>query len=257
LSAAELRRAVAWRDLVALSPASVLKELALPLPWLGLSLYLAGQGLWLCALPASFIFFLTGLRLCHGAFHDSLGLPRRATEAVMSAYSILMLGSMHAIQWNHLRHHRDCLGADDIEGCSARLGALGAIAVGPLFPIRLHRAALRRQVRWVRAELAGNLAWVIAAFGVIACAALRYHVVAMVAGQCLTSFFAVWTVHRGSTGGHVVARTIRSRLKNALTFSMFFHAEHHLFPAVPTGHLHILARRLDLAAPELAKELVF
>ena len=33
-------------------------------------------------------------------------------------------------------------------------------------------------------------------------------------------------------------------------FSMFFHLEHHLFPQVPTARLHILARRLDAAAPE-------
>lgn len=32
---------------------------------------------------------------------------------------------------------------------------------------------------------------------------------------------------------------------------MFFHAKHHLFPAVPTCHLAELAARLDAAAPEL------
>ena len=41
------------------------------------------------------------------------------------------------------------------------------------------------------------------------------------------------------------ARTIRNRLRNAVTFSMFFHVEHHLFPQVPTAHLPRLARRLD------------
>jgi fatty acid desaturase len=38
---------------------------------------------------------------------------------------------------------------------------------------------------------------------------------------------------------------------------MFFHAEHHLFPAVPTGHLHVLARRLDVTMPEVSRRQVF
>jgi fatty acid desaturase len=38
---------------------------------------------------------------------------------------------------------------------------------------------------------------------------------------------------------------------NFLTFGMFYHAEHHLFPAVPTRHLGELAARIDAAgAPE-------
>jgi fatty acid desaturase len=88
-------------------------------------------------------------------------------------------------------------------------------------------------------------------------AALRYHVVAMAIGQCLTAFFAVWTVHRGCGGTHAIGRTLRGRLKTALTFSMFFHAEHHLFPQVPTRRLHVLAARLDPVMPELRGKLVF
>jgi len=38
---------------------------------------------------------------------------------------------------------------------------------------------------------------------------------------------------------------------------MFYHVEHHLFPAVPTCKLPILARRLDAVAPELATSKVF
>ena len=72
----------------------------------------------------------------------------------------------------------------------------------------------------------------------------------MAIGQCLTAFFAVWTVHHGCSEHGALARTIRSPLRNALSFNMFFHLEHHLFPQVPTAHLAILARRLDQAAPE-------
>lgn len=84
-----------------------------------------------------------------------------------------------------------------------------------------------RQRRWIRAELAGNLVVTGLVVTVLPAGWARYHVVAMAVGQCLTAFFAVWTV------------------------------EHHLFPAVPTSRLPVLARRLDAVAPELAARKVF
>jgi fatty acid desaturase len=41
-----------------------------------------------------------------------------------------------------------------------------------------------------------------------------------------------------------------------LTFNLLYHAEHHLFPAVPSNHLPELARRLDKAAPQLTRQRV-
>jgi beta-carotene hydroxylase len=38
---------------------------------------------------------------------------------------------------------------------------------------------------------------------------------------------------------------------------MFYHLEHHLFPAVPTCNLGKLAKRLDAAAPEWSQRQVF
>ena len=60
---------VAWRDLVALRLPEIAVELLLPLPWLAGSLLLAEKGLYPLALALSFVFFLTGLRIVHGAFH--------------------------------------------------------------------------------------------------------------------------------------------------------------------------------------------
>src|SRR5207248_10293953 len=93
---------VQWRDLATTTPADAIRELLLPIPWLAGSLILADLDLYPPALIASFVFFLTGLRVVHGAFHYTLGLPRRATDCVMFAFSLVMLGSMHAVQWNHL-----------------------------------------------------------------------------------------------------------------------------------------------------------
>lgn len=241
-----------WRDLVAMSRWEAVKELLLPVPWLAGSLVLASCGFYPAALAFSFVFFLTGLRLNHGGCHYAIGIGRRATDLVLLVLSVLMLGSMHAVQWNHLRHHRHCLAEDDIEAMGARRSGWGAILLGPRFPLQLHVAALRRASRrtrrWIAAELAANLIWLPLLIGPFASGIWRYHVLAMALGQSLTAFFAVWTVHHDCPPG-VIARTIRSRLKSAATFDMFYHLEHHLYPAVPTPHLHRLAVRLDAAAP--------
>jgi fatty acid desaturase len=254
-------RSVPWRDLLPLSRLEVVKELSLALPWLALSLFLADRGWYVPALAASFVFFLTGLRQVHNAYHYALGIPRLLTEWVMFVQSILMLGSMHVVQLHHLRHHKHCMDDEDLEAMSARLSALGALLVGPLFPLLLHGKAFRlaspRQLRWIVAELLANAAWLVLVFAVLDVPVLRYHVLAMALGQCLTAFFAVWTVHHGCDRSHHIARTLRHPLKNWLSYSMFFHVEHHLFPTVPTCHLSVLAQRLDRAAPELQEKRVF
>ena len=83
-----------------------------------------------------------------------------------------------------------------------------------------------------------------------------YHVVAMSVGQCLTAFFAVWTVHHDCEKEGVFARTIRGALKSRATWHMFYHLEHHLFPSVPTRHLPVLADRIDKVGPDVAQKRV-
>jgi fatty acid desaturase len=252
---------IAWRDLAKTTPFDAVRELLLPLPWLAGSLILAEWHFYPLALALSFVFFLTGLRVVHGAFHYTLGLPRQATDLVMFCLSLMMFGSMHAVQWNHLRHHRHCLAEDDIEAMAARCSAFGALLLGPRFPFRLHRAALAgaqgAKRGWMIAELGGNVAVVAVVFGIAAPWLLGYHLLAMACGQCLTAFFAVWTVHHGCSRAGILARTVRNRFRAAITFSMFFHLEHHLFPQVPTARLHLLARRIDAAAPEMRHLLVW
>jgi fatty acid desaturase len=256
----ERLRSVEWKDLTQLSRAEVFRELVLSLPWLAASLWLAGQRVYFLALPASFIFFLVGLRQVHNAYHYALGLSRRGSDWVMFVLSALMLGSMHAVQINHLEHHLHCLDEDDVEGASARMPAWKAVLVGPLFPLRLHINAWKKargaSFRWIVAELAVTAILVIAT-AIIPGSWFRYHILAMAVGQCLTSFFAVWTVHHDCDRNGPFARTLRGMLKNGATYNMFFHVEHHLFPAVPTCHLPQLAERLDKVAPQLTRLRVF
>ena len=207
------------------------------------------------------MFFLAGLRLVHNAFHSALGLSTPATSAVLWVMSAVMFGSMHAVRFNHLRHHRLALGEGDVEGRSAEMPAWGALLFGPMFPILLHVTALRHGDWTLRltvgAELLLNVTCIALIFGVSSNRTLRYHVSAMLIGQCLTAFFAVWTVHHHCDRTHYIARTLRNRVKNLITFNMFLHIEHHLFPRVPTCHLPELSRRIDCVAPELKSKLVF
>ncbi len=252
---------ITWKDLVSVTWKEAVWELLLPSLWLIASLVVEAYGYTLLALGLSFFFFLTGLRVVHNAFHLALGLSRRATDTVLWIMSFLMLGSMHAVQYNHLRHHKLLLSEDDVEGRSAEMPAWAALLHGPVFPVLLHLTALRQGNRRLRrivlGELMMSLAWIVWVYCFSHSALLRYHVSAMLVAQCLTAFFAVWTVHHHCDRTHYIARTLRNKIKNAISFNMFLHIEHHLFPRVPTCHLQELSRRIDEAAPELKKKIVF
>ena len=258
---------VEWKDLCQLTQRDVVYEVLIYTPWLVASLvcaHLGGAvhaGWYVPALACSFMFFLCGLRQVHNAFHYAVGVSKRSHEWLMFVLSPLMMSAMHAVQYCHLRHHRHCMDEDDVEAMSAQLPGWQALLLGPKFPFMLHKTALRHgrpeTVRWIQLELAAMAAMAIFAFGVVDWAFLRYHVVAMVVGQSFSAFFAVWTVHHDCDREHYIARTIRNPFKAFVTYDMFYHVEHHLFPTVPTCKLPVLAERLDAVAPELKTKLVF
>jgi fatty acid desaturase len=254
----ERLRGVECRDLLRLTRGQVVYEALITAPWLFTSLVAwhltaTGQPVFAgVALVGAFFFFLTGLRQVHNAYHYALGLGRWPTELTMFVLSVGMMSAMHAIQATHLHHHRHCLGAEDVEGRAARNRWWQALLAGPAFALHLHRAgwtlARPRARRWILAE-AVALGAILTAAVLIDSLPLRAHVGTMVAGQCFTAFFAVWTVHHGCEPTGRIARTQRGWLKNFVSYDMFHHVEHHLFPAVPTCRLPELSRRLDLVAP--------
>ncbi len=254
-------RGLRWTDLRHVAKTESLRELSLPLPWLIGSAICYSRGWLLFGAVASFFFFLTGLRVVHGAQHYTLGLSRRAQDAVLAICSSLMVSSMHAIQATHLHHHRECMKPSDVESVTARMPWWRAILIGPWFIGHLHVAGYRLskvwQRQWIRAEL-GVVAAVIllAAFTPVPHWA-RVHVSMMLLGECLTGFFAVWSVHHGCAGHTLYARTQRGWWKTTLSYQMFYHLEHHWFPAVPTRHLPELAKRIDAVAPECRAKEVF
>ncbi|MDR5738458.1 MULTISPECIES: fatty acid desaturase [unclassified Caballeronia] len=245
-------RAVEWKDLVPLTRMQSLRELSIPLPWLLASWFAAYRGWIVVALGLSFMFFLTGARQVHDAYHGALGVSRRATDLLMFVMSVLLLGAMHSVKYNHLRHHAKSLGPDDLEAASAYMPWWQAISMGPLFPLCLYRNAIRkadqRTRAWIIAETVANVAWIALVFGVFDCAFLKYHVIAMAMGQCLTSFFAVWAVHHDADDALARSRTVRGKLRSLVSYNIFMHMEHHLFPRVPTCNLPRLAARIDAAS---------
>ncbi|WP_235831609.1 fatty acid desaturase [Acinetobacter rongchengensis] len=98
--------------------------------------------------------------------------------------------------------------------------------------------------KWMIAELFANIVVLIAVFIFLDVTVLKYYFIAMFIGQCMTAFFAVWTVHYDTEDHVYMARTVCNKFKRVVTYNMSYHVEHHLFPAVPTQHLHILAKRL-------------
>lgn len=252
---------VQWTDLLQLSSFEVYYELVISLPWLLFSLIATANDIYLLALMFSFVFFVTGLRQVHNACHYGLGVSKSTNDYVLLILSILMLGSMHVIQINHIRHHKYFPGEEDVEAMSAHMPLLKAFLVGPFFPILLHIKALQvannKQLKWIYLELLANVLWIMTVFFLFDITWLKYHVIVMAIGQCLTAFFAVWTVHHDCDPDKFIARTIRNKFKAKITFNMFYHLEHHLFPAIPTCHLHLLAKRLDSAIPDMPKKEVF
>jgi fatty acid desaturase len=262
----ESLRTIQWRDLVPLTRWESAWELSLSVPWLFASLACYSRAersvLWLFPGAAcTFFFFLTGLRQSHNAQHYALGIGRRGQDVVLVVLSVLMMMSMHSVQVTHLIHHRHCLAEGDVEAAHAKEPWWRVLLCGPLFPVRLVLAAVRHgspaKRRWIVAELFLMVAWLLIVFFVLRVPALKWHVAAVMTGESFTAFFAVWTVHHGCDEQHTIARTQRGWMKNLVSYSMFYHLEHHLFPAVPTSHLPKLARRLDQAIPNFSERQVW
>ena len=147
----------------------------------------------------------------------------------------------------------------DFEGKCARMKWWQAILYGPVHLYSIHKAALtlgnKNYRRAVAVEIISIVAFVFAA-ALSNCRILAYHTAAMGIGELFSAFFAVWSVHH-DLDEHVIARTQRTRWKNAITYNMFYHLEHHLFPGVPTIKLPELAKRIDELIPALEKKTTF
>ncbi|MDF0488568.1 fatty acid desaturase [Sphingomonas sp. H39-1-10] len=252
---AQLRTVVRWRDLTPMRRRDGLLECAHPLPWLAASWIAAALAVWPVAIVCTFMFFLTALRLNHEAIHGNLGFRPRTDRRVLHALSAVMLGSNSAVAFNHVRHHRYLGTPDDLEGACGRMRLWAVIRHGPCFPIEMHRAAWRDGDAALRRRMTIDFGLNAAVVGAAVASwspVLLYHVAAMSVAQCLTAFFAVWVTHHDCAPDDV-ARTQRSAILNYISYNMFLHREHHLFPGVPVRRLGILAARIAEAVPDMER----
>ncbi len=250
---------VQWKDLLKLSAKEKFIEITITIPGLLASWILAYFQLYFFTLPCSFLFFLTALRQSHNGFHCSLGISKSATRMFIYLNSMLMLSSMHAVKFSHLRHHKYCMGGKDFEGRCAKMRWHQAIMYGPGHILSIHSVALtlgnKIYKRDVLMELLSIIIFISAAV-LLKWNFLVYHCIAMAVGEFFSAFFAVWTVHH-DVETSAIARTQRTKGKNLVSYNKFYHLEHHLFPAVPAIKLPKLAKRIDEVVPGLEKKTTF
>jgi fatty acid desaturase len=145
----ELIRTVEWKDLRKLSIKEMLIENNISLPWLFISLFLAYKGYYWAAIPFSGFYFLTALRQVHNGFHNSLGTGKLLTWLSLYLNSLTMMASIHAVKFNHIRHHKYCLSEEDYEGKSASMKWYEAILYGPKHMFLIHWMTFKKQTRCI------------------------------------------------------------------------------------------------------------
>jgi fatty-acid desaturase len=206
-----------------LSFREVLIENSLTIPWFIISMILAYFGYYIFALPFSAFFFLTGLRQVHNGFHNSLGTNKFLTWLSLYINSVLMMVSIHAVKFNHIRHHKYCLTDEDYEGKSAGMTWYGAILYGPIHMFLIHKITLELGNNDYKRNVMLELISVVIFTTVVVYYKINFLIyqIVMTIGEFLMAFFAVWTVHHDTHDSPEFARTQRDRWKNRIKFSMF------------------------------------
>jgi fatty acid desaturase len=198
----------------------------------------------------TFAFFMLSLRVTHGAYHGSVGLRGSYNDLYMGLISALLGGSMHAIAVTHRYHHQHPLEPGDVEGEIAHHSFFEALWRSPLYPFRIHWAALRlgnaSDRRWIIVELITAALVQILIWFLINSDDLKLVSTSMWIANALVPMVGIWSVHVGcESSDQWIARTCRWRWMDHVAAHMLFHLEHHLYPAVPASRLHVLAQRLD------------
>jgi C-3',4' desaturase CrtD len=246
-------------DLLTTTAKQRLLLLCRPFVCCGLYWVFAALGLWPCAVLMIMLLFITIVAAAHDLVHQSLGLPHRCNEIMLSLIGMLVLESGHAYKASHLQHHRRFPHDDDPEGDPARMSFVRALLEGPIFLFRLWLWAWRRAPRergWLALE-AGWFLTVIAAGG-----ALWFTMPALLIYAALTMMgswvYPVATVHlpHNIRGRNALFQTytLRGRLIPKVFLELTYHLEHHLYPAVPSHHYAELARRLEPSLKEAGVE---
>ena len=188
----EILKKVEWKDLKNLTFNEMLIENNLTIPWFVISISLAYFGYYWLALPFSAFYFLTALRQVHNGFHNSLGTNKFLTWLTLYLNSISMMTAIHAVKFNHIRHHKYCLSDEDYEGKSANMTWYGAILYGPVHMFLIHKVTLQLGNKdYVKNTLLEIFSIIIYASIIVYFRIdfLIYHSIIMIIGEYLMAFF--------------------------------------------------------------------
>ncbi|WLF83639.1 fatty acid desaturase [Moraxella sp. ZY210820] len=248
---------IEWKDLRHLTIWQIAYNVILPYPFVLISWYFASQSQYVLAVLFSYFFFAGAFRQGHDIYHRSLGVSGWKSTLLLYILSALTLTSLHAIGQSHLQHHRNPLGEDDAEGQLSHKTWWQALLGGLSFRYRVYvhgwklAKKYQRDTGHIMVDSVLVVAMTILTF-VTGWEILLYQFCVMFVANALVGVVGVWGMHH-DCDDDVVARTERNPIINLLTFNLFYHVEHHLFPAVPTNHLPELAKRLDKIAPEMTQ----
>ena len=153
---------------------------------------------------------------------------------------------------------------EDIEGQAAHMPMWQVLISGPAFLPRLwlwafqKSARLRAQRRWLLIELLLPVEAIALGLALLRWeSGLLAYGVAVLISSWFYPLFAVHLPHLGFGERRVnQAWTLRGRLIPRLFRPLAFHLEHHLYPAVPSHNLPVLAQRLELYLGEQAIRLI-
>jgi len=239
---------VVWHDLIEYSWLDTIKELSLPLAWVVFFLVTINFSFLAATICVSYT-FLYALRVAHNAFHQALGLPAWAYNWVMLMMSWILIGSVHAVYVTHMYHHDHCLEGDDVEGQLAHHSFWKALMLSPIYPFRVHIRALKiasvDNRRWIIFELLSSTTIHLLILPALLGTNYLFYLVVMIVANLFSPMFSTWLVHRDCEKPGMQARSCRSATINFLTGNMFYHHEHHLFPAVPSRRMPELGARID------------
>lgn len=234
-----------------LTRAQLVVELARPWVLFAAFAALAARGLWWVALPVAGVTTLAAFVQLHDAMHGSLGLPRRANGAVITAAGLLLLKSGHGLQVTHLRHHGHCLRADDPEGAPATWTLPRVLLEGPFHALTLRLHGLRIAPKTRGVQLAETAATALILLGAItlwvvkgSAVGLAYWGVAAAASATMP-LWAAYLPHRVAPRNPARLAAARlARFWTPVVSSFAFHHVHHANPKVPTALLAEAARAL-------------
>jgi len=245
------------RDLLQVSTFRKTLSLVMPFIYVGAYFYCAFQGLWilLALLCIMLLTFFTYTSISHDLVHQTLGLPSRWNEILLSLVEILCLRSGHAYRAVHLHHHRRFPHEDDVEGSAARMTFFRAFLEGPLYIPKIVIWAWKhvpQKRKWLMGE-----GMVSVSFIVFSCWAYPSTAVPLVyaglviGGSWFYPLFTAYFPHDAQGKDEwFQTRVFRGKMISTLFLRHNYHLEHHLYPSVPHHQWPALARRLD---PYLAR----